>query len=1146
MKKSLQVGLILAFTLAPIPRPRLSAKIPEPVWPTKQLEAQSLPPVVLQDAEEEAWRMHEQASELARLGKYDEAIALELRALSKMEAAVGIGNVRYSKLLNDLALLYFHKGDYTQAEQAFKQLVTVAEGLVASDPSLVATARNNLGVAYSYQGKYALAESELEEARRIRERVLGAGHPEVGVTLTYLGQVQFQKGEYVNAERTYERALTMLKADNYRFERAILLNNMGLVHVMTGRLDQAAHAFEQSLAIHRALGQDANSEVATVMGNLAAVYKAKGEYVNAERMYKEVLGILEKLWGTSHVEIARWLVNLSAVYVVRANYLEAEKALLRALEIYKNVPGVNPESIVIAKNDLGLVYRLIGRSADSKGLFVEVLAFYEKEFGPRHLKTAAPLNNLALLSQDTGEYDKARELFRRVIDIYENSTGVDPSLTATALQNHVSLDLIFGDYSSSAQKLEKAREILVKAHGTNHPMVATVVNNQGVVAEAQGDYASATRMYEQALDLRLKVLDAGHPDIAGTLNNLGLLLYKNGDYGKAETLLRRAVKMLEEAGLDNHPDFASALANHAFVLLAQGNAAEAVKAMVRSTDLSERHLGRLVAVGSSSQKRLYAESLLTATSGVITLHLSLAPTNPEAARLALTTVLRRKGRVLDTMIDQLASLRRRLKPQDQVLLEKLRSVNSQLSTLMRRDPGGTDAPQSGEEMTKLEAEAGRLEAQLSASSAELGAQLQPVTLTRVRQALPPDAALVEFVWYRPLNVNAKKGTDRFDVPRYAAYVLRREGEPGFVDLGQAPLIELVLFRLRAALRNPERFDVRRIARVLDKSLMQPVRKLLGGEDRIFLSPDGALNLIPFGALVDEQDRYLIERYEFTYLTSGRDLLRGHSQFQGKQPALVIANPLFDDSGTDRTAGLTREREQVGKSSRVFQTNFDPLKGTEEEARQVGELLKVMPITGAQATESALKGASGPRILHIATHGYFLPYQEPEATKAEGFDPFRLTQFRAVEESKSPLLRSGLAFAGANRPEGSGGEDGVLTALEAAGLDLWGTKLVVLSACETGLGDVQLGEGVYGLRRSFMLAGAESAVMSFWKVDDEITRDIMVHYYKRLLDGEGRSQALRQVELRILGDHARSHPYYWASFIHLGDWQGMGSQMFAPR
>ena len=141
-------------------------------------------------------------------------------------------------------------------------------------------------------------------------------------------------------------------------------------------------------------------------------------------------------------------------------------------------------------------------------------------------------------------------------------------------------------------------------------------------------------------------------------------------------------------------------------------------------------------------------------------------------------------------------------------------------------------------------------------------------------------------------------------------------------------------------------------------------------------------------------------------------------------------------------------------------------------------------------------------------------------------------------SENPLLRSGLALTGANQHEGGNGEDGILTALEAAGLDLWGTKLVVLSACETGIGDVQNGEGVYGLRRALVLAGAKSEMMSLWKVNDAATHDLMIEFYRRLESGTGRSEALRQVQLKMLKTNYRNHPYFWAAFILSGDWRSL--------
>ncbi len=191
----------------------------------------------------------------------------------------------------------------------------------------------------------------------------------------------------------------------------------------------------------------------------------------------------------------------------------------------------------------------------------------------------------------------------------------------------------------------------------------------------------------------------------------------------------------------------------------------------------------------------------------------------------------------------------------------------------------------------------------------------------------------------------------------------------------------------------------------------------------------------------------------------------------------------------------------------------------------------------QATKAALKQISSPRLLHLATHGFFLQdlADGTAGTRDLGLFGAEAARLPATVRGEHPLLRSGLALAGANQ---RGNEDGVLTALEVAGLDLWGTQLVVLSACNTGVGEVKNGEGVYGLRRALVLAGSESQVMSLWPVSDQGTRELMIAYYRALQRGAGRSAALRQVQLRMLQRQTRRHPYYWASFIQSGAWQGL--------
>jgi CHAT domain-containing protein len=253
--------------------------------------------------------------------------------------------------------------------------------------------------------------------------------------------------------------------------------------------------------------------------------------------------------------------------------------------------------------------------------------------------------------------------------------------------------------------------------------------------------------------------------------------------------------------------------------------------------------------------------------------------------------------------------------------------------------------------------------------------------------------------------------------------------------------------------------------------------------------------------------------------------------------------------------------------------FVRLRGTAEEAKALGTTLSgVRVLTQAQATEAALKAVSAPRVLHIATHGFFLPDRREDATTTigagEDIKPGTKNGAQGSNRIENPLLRSGLALEGANARRGASGEDGILTALEVAGLDLWGTKLVVLSACETGVGEVKNGEGVYGLRRALVLAGSESQVMSLWQVSDDATRDLMVSYYTRLTKGEGRTESLRHVQLAMLKSgqkigrqggtqrgllrsqpHADKtdyrHPYYWAAFIGSGDWRGMTKRARTP-
>jgi CHAT domain-containing protein len=379
-----------------------------------------------------------------------------------------------------------------------------------------------------------------------------------------------------------------------------------------------------------------------------------------------------------------------------------------------------------------------------------------------------------------------------------------------------------------------------------------------------------------------------------------------------------------------------------------------------------------------------------------------------------------------------------------------------------------------------------------------------------------------------------------------------------IDLGEAEPIDRMIADFRDSVASdpqdrPDR-DIRRrppeaqppaqaqAGPALRAAVFDRLLPALGGCKRLLLAPDGDLARLPFEVLPDAKGRLLMEDHQVSRLSCGRDVLRfGAAPIRPPADPLVVADPLFDlaaDGATTPTATPTRCSRDIRHSS----YHFRRLPGTRAEGEAVAAVLGVRPWLEADALEGKLKQARSPRILHLATHGFFLTDQEHDPNKdARGFDmvdaePGSVGRL-AGPLPENPLLRSGLALAGAQSwLDGaalpSDAEDGLLTAEDVTGLDLLDTELVVLSACETGLGEVRTGEGVLGLCRAFVVAGARTLVVSLWKVPDEQTRELMVDFYKRVLAGQGVADALREAQLAMKEKHP--DPYFWGAFICQGN------------
>ena len=825
---------------------------------------------------------------------------------------------------------------------------------------------------------------------------------------------------------------------------------------------------------------------------------------------QHALAIREKTLGPEHPHVAQSLHNLASLYQAQGNYSQAELFYQRALTIKESSLGLDHPAVAGSLNNLAVLYQVQGNYAQAKPLLQRVLVIWTKTMGPDHLNVAISLNNLANIYQDQGDYIRAENLAQKALNIRQKTLGSDHPDVANSLNNLASLSHVQGNYIQAKLRSQNALEILEKQLGPNHPSIATNLNNLAMLNYIEGNYTEAENLHRRALNIRKKTLGPNHPDVAQSLNNMVGLYY------------------------------------------VQGNIIHATELLTKATNIEEHNLALILAIGSEARKRAYMTTLSSNTNGTVSFHLQGAPNNLKAARLVLTKVLQRKGRVLDVLTDSLQALRQNLTPADQRLLDQLYATRSQLAALIFKGVGDRPATQYRSTVADLQIKADQLENELARRSAEFRIQSQPIQIAAVQQLIPQDVALVELVLYRPFNAKATKPNEHWEEPRYAAYILHTHGDPQWVDLGEAKAIDQAIAQFRDNLRDvgtPIDEQLKPSARKLDALVMEPVRKLLGETRTILLSPDSQLNLVPFAALVDENNDYLVENYTITTLTSGRDLLHYSSTNADRKPPVLLANPHFNKLGDPKVfLSQDTQRSTNQRSTDTAQLKVNPLPGTAAEAKAITKLLpSVQVLTESKATENALKQLQSPQILHLATHGFFLNIERvapPDLitrSLIQGSDELR---FQPVTQ-ENPLLRSGLALAGFNIRE-SGDQDGVLTALEVSGLDLRGTQLVVMSACDTGVGDVANGEGVYGLRRAFVIAGAESQLFSLWKVDDEATKDLMVSYYQKLTAGKGRSEAIRETQLEMLNRQEYQHPYYWASFVPSGNWTPIASKPSNPR
>ncbi|MBS1119747.1 MAG: tetratricopeptide repeat protein [Deltaproteobacteria bacterium] len=898
-------------------------------------------------------------------------------------------------------------------------------------------------------------------------------------------------GDYVEADKLYKELLKTAELAHGVSSREAMYALMPLVGPLwqQSRLDELEPIYLRMLAIAKQLDGEQSQSYASQLTMYATVLNTRNEYSSAQRVYEQALKITEAIAPTKNdMSLIGPIQALAALYWMTNQKPKAIAMYDRAIAITTN----DPKSSVLVK--------------------------------------ASTLWGVSSMYHYGGRDDLAAPLIKRVVELYTNEIARLEKDSPDDFQIPSMLGQLGFQYKQSGD--------LVNADKTLTRAIAIAAKKQGFsgwestlaeVKRAQGKPKEALALLEQA-QAALTKLSPQSATVYSTL--IADVLRELGDFKRAETLLAAYRANIEKTYGKKHPMYGMVLLNTAYLYMGSGNLTLAQQHLTEGLELAEKELTLTLKTGTEADHGVYFARNGYQLDTAINFHYQYAPKSASAAKLGLTTLLRRKGRVLDAAAASLATIRSKLSADDKKLLDELASARAKLAKLTVAGPSATGDADYAKEVAALEDQIQKLELTVGQKSAAYRVVSQAIDLPAVQKVIPKDARLIEIVNFQPGDPKQMGKLNPVLPPRrYAAYVLAAKGDPVLVDLGPAAAIDQAVEHFRKAVSDPDNDRAGDLGHALYELTMSKIIPVLGGATNILIAPDGTLNVVPFSALVDDKQQFLIKRFTFTYLTSGRDLLRLSVKTKAQGGGVIFADPSFDVTGAPPAGGAGGTRGR--RSADLASLSWQPLPGTGQEADEVVKTMSGLQVyRGAQATEATLKAVHGPKILHLATHGFFLADEPPPVTPSGDAARSATPAPAVVETYENPLLRSGLAFAGANKLS-SGDEDGILTAMEASGLDLWGTKLVVLSACETGVGKVTNGEGVYGLRRSLVIAGAESLVMTLWQVDDLATKDLMAGYYTRLQAGKPRSSALRDVQLEIGARGKYAHPYYWASFLPAG-------------
>ena len=1090
---------------------------------------------------------------------FEEARPLYERALRIREAALGSEHPNTLISLNNLALLLQDQGAYEKARPLFERALRISEKTLSPDHPDTAIYLTHLASLLHDLEMIDEARPLSERALRITETTLGPEHPRTASSLNNLASLLQDQGAYEKARPLFERALRIWETEfgPEHPRTAMCLDNLASLLKDQGAYEEARPLSERALRILETTLGPEHPRTATSLNNLASLLQDRGAYEEARTLYERALRILQGAYGLEHHETASCLNNLALSLKAQGAYEEARPYSERALRILETTHGPeHPRTATILSNLAGLL-RAQGAYEEARPLYERALRILERTLGPEHSRTAACVNGLALLLHDQGAYEEARLFYERALRIRETALGPEHPRTATSLNNLGVLLRDQGAYEEARPLYERALRIRETSLGPEHPTTAQSVNSLALLLHDQGSGEEVLPQVERALRITEATLGSEHPETAACLTVVAYLLKSQGAYEEARLLFERSLRIREAAFGPDHPSTTTILGYLALLEFDLGKIEAALlqskAALVGVESHAERMLWSL-----SEAERLRHIRRARWHLGVL---LSLARTAGSVASTneSYEAVLGWKGRVARSLLRGGLREVRSLPKAERAVVIRLRALQTKLSDALYLTEI-RDSQAHARQLKELRSQHNRLEVDLARLRGKGKASAEGSRFEPLAAAVPKDAVAIDFLVHHSYEPDsweegdlARKG--RWTEPHLSAWVVRGEQSVRHLDLGAAAVVKEAVsgFLEEMALRRgvaPAVADSSGLTANNDNLralLWDPLAEVVGDARTVYLSGDSFLGTLPFETLRREDGSFLIEHHAFAYLSDMQSLVDLLSTRGRIEPQLLVVG------GIDfrKRADVPEDASQLIVSEDVrggLMNRWPPLSGTSVEADAIADLFDeatdgagdALLLKSLDATEEAIKRSiAGKTHVHFATHGFFQPKGLPSAWKnIKEQNDAAFTLLRETEQSVAgylPGLLSGLVFAGANLDHEPGRDNGLLTAEEVTYLDLKDCDLVVLSACETGLGRPEGGEGMIGLRRAFRMAGARTVISSLWRTGDESAQRLMTEFYENLwLRGMSKLDALRSAQLAMLKrnqeEYGRAIPATWGVFV----------------